>query len=64
MFMTIVELKRGSATVTISFNEMLILSSALKELCSEMDVNDFPLKVGADFLEVKVIIKQIDNIIG
>ncbi|MFM5994037.1 MAG: hypothetical protein ACKPCN_13330 [Dolichospermum sp.] len=61
--MQLIEQTLKNANVNISLDELLILNSALNEVCYGLDEFEFETRMGASHEEVAELLKKIGTII-
>ncbi len=58
-----VEISEDSCCVMLKYREMLIINSALNEICNGIDLPEFETRVGAEKLEVEELLESIGSVI-
>ena len=53
----------NAADIEVSLDELLILNSALNEVCNGLDQFDFETRVGAPHSEVTILLQKVNSII-
>ena len=57
--MRITTVDRDNATVELSRTEVMILNSALNEVCNGIEVPEFETRMGADIMEVRQLLTEM-----
>ena len=61
--MELLSVTMKSAKINIKEEELLILNSALNEICNGIDIAEFETRIGSDRNEVAALLSKIGNIL-
>ena len=61
--MDLLSVSNGKVEINIAENELLILNSALNEICNGIDITEFETRIGSDKNDVEVLLSEIGNIL-
>lgn len=61
--MDLLSVSNGKVEINIAENELLILNSALNEICNGIDITEFETRIGSDKNDVEVLLSKIGNIL-
>ncbi|NIG13537.1 hypothetical protein [Pantoea sp. Cy-640] len=61
--MELLSVTMKTAEINITEEELLILNSALNEICNGIDIAEFETRIGSDRNEVAVLLSKIGNIL-
>ncbi|QZY92320.1 hypothetical protein K7H94_20570 (plasmid) [Pantoea dispersa] len=61
--MELLSVTMKSAKINITEEELLILNSALNEICNGIDIAEFETRIGSDRNEVAALLSKIGNIL-
>lgn len=61
--MDLLSVTKKNAEINITESELLILNSALNEICNGMDVAEFETRIGSEKNEVAVMLSKIGSIL-
>lgn len=61
--MDLLSVSNGKAEINIAENELLILNSALNEICNGIDIAEFETRIGSEKSEVEALLSKIGNIL-
>jgi len=61
--MDLLSVSNGKVEINIAESELLILNSALNEICNGIDINEFETRIGSDKNDVEVLLSEIGNIL-
>ncbi|NIY48360.1 hypothetical protein [Cedecea colo] len=61
--MDLLSVSNGKAKINIAENELLILNSALNEICNGIDIAEFETRIGSEKSDVEALLSKIGNIL-
>lgn len=61
--MKLLSVARENAELHITENELLILNSALNEICNGIDIAEFETRIGSGKEEVAILLSKIGEIL-
>ncbi|KAA8673951.1 MULTISPECIES: hypothetical protein [Pantoea] len=61
--MELLSVTMKTAEINITEEELLILNSALNEICNGIDIAEFETRIGSDRNEVVALLSKIGNIL-
>lgn len=61
--MKLLSVARGNADLHVTESELLILNSALNEICNGIDIAEFETRIGSEKEEVTVLLSKIGEIL-
>lgn len=61
--MNVLSITEESVIVKITENELLILNSALNEICNGIDIAEFETRIGSEKEDVNVLLGKIGDIL-
>ena len=62
--MRLIKVDRGGAEVELTESELGIFNNALNEVCNGIDVPEFATRIGAEVAEVRLLLKDVNDILG
>ena len=62
--MTIIQVLRDGATVTLSSTELYMINNALNEVCNALDMDDFSIRMGVERADAAELLKQIHALVA
>lgn len=61
--MNVLSITKEDVIVKITENELLILNSALNEICNGIDIAEFETRIGSEKEDVNVLLGKIGDIL-
>ncbi|CNI52208.1 Uncharacterised protein [Yersinia massiliensis] len=61
--MDLLSVTKSNADINITENELLILNSALNEVCNGIDIAEFETRIGSERDKVAVLLSKIGSIL-
>ncbi|MCW0314796.1 hypothetical protein [Pantoea ananatis] len=61
--MKLLSVTKKNAEINITEEELLILNSALNEICNGIDIAEFETRIGSERSEVIALLSKIGNIL-
>ncbi|ATM87922.1 hypothetical protein OP862_00515 [Yersinia massiliensis] len=61
--MDLLSVTKSNADINITENELLILNSALNEVCNGIDIAEFETRIGSERDEVAALLSKIGSIL-
>lgn len=61
--MNLLSVTKGNAEINITESELLILNSALNEVCNGIDIAEFETRIGSEKDDVVALLNKVGNIL-
>lgn len=61
--MDLIDIDNNTADINISFDELLVISNSLNEVCNGLDQFDFETRMGVSNADVQALLSKISSII-
>ncbi|MEN4888926.1 hypothetical protein [Erwinia billingiae] len=61
--MNLLSVTKGNAEINITEHELLILNSALNEICNGIDIAEFEARIGSEKDDVTALLSKIGNVL-
>ncbi|WP_455865061.1 hypothetical protein [Pantoea agglomerans] len=61
--MNLLSVTKGNAEINITEHELLILNSALNEICNGIDIAEFETRIGSEKDDVTALLSKIGNVL-
>lgn len=61
--MDLIDIDNNSVDVNISFDELLVISNSLNEVCNGLDQFDFDIRMGVSNADVQALLSKVGSII-